>query len=170
MVSSLPTLHTSGPYICVARIGAWRYAVFSYQFSAFSYHERVSRITTYQHVSAPKRRFSSYQSSDTAHHPVSAWRYNPSPRCHACALIRHACALIRSDTSMIRAHRENGPHSMGNGTPHPGRSTYRWRRSVGALGGRIRLAPTVRVLSACLVVRGGRSVCHAGTFPTVEMA
>ena len=54
--------------------------------------------------------------------------------------------------------------------PVPGRSTYRWRRSVGALGGRIRLAPTVRVLSACLVVRGGRSVCHAGTFPSVEMA
>jgi hypothetical protein len=54
--------------------------------------------------------------------------------------------------------------------PVLGRSTYRRRQVGGALGGRTRLARSVRVLSACFVVRGGRSVCHAGTSLTVEMA
>ena len=31
------------------------------------------------------------------------------------------------------------------------------------MGGRTRLAWAVRVFSVCLVVRGGRAVCHAGT-------
>ena len=56
------------------------------------------------------------------------------------------------------------------GAPVLGRSTYRRRQSVGVLGGRARLAWGVRVLSVCFVVRGGRAVCHAGTFPTIKMA
>ena len=54
--------------------------------------------------------------------------------------------------------------------PVLGRSTYGRRQVGGALGGHTQVARAVRVLSACLVVRGGRSVCHAGTCLTVEMA
>ena len=54
--------------------------------------------------------------------------------------------------------------------PVLGRSTWRWGQVGGALGDRTHLARAVRVFSVCFVVRGGRSVCHAGTFPSVEMA
>ena len=54
--------------------------------------------------------------------------------------------------------------------PVLGRSTWRWGQVGGALGDRTHLARSVRVFSVCFVVRGGRSVCHAGTFPTIKMA
>jgi len=70
---------------------------------------------------------------------------------------------------MAGARRPCAP-APGRVAPVPGRSTYRRRQVGGALRGRTRLARAVRVLSVCLVVRGGRSVCYAGTSLTVEMA
>jgi len=64
---------------------------------------------------------------------------------------------------MAGARRPCAP-APGRVAPVPGRSTYRRRQVGGALRGRTRLARAVRVLSVCLVVRGGRSVMLCGDF------
>ena len=61
----------------------------------------------------------------------------------------------------------SGAGSSGSGA---GAKHIQAEASGGALGGRTRLIRAVRVFSVCLVVRGCRAVCYAGTCPTVEMA